>query len=105
MTIKATNRALFTISQINLSGKSEIEVMVQNTSNKEFNGINIRMVALKNFIEKEIMTHMIDIWFPEEELLFISPIIPEIKDYFLFIKDEKWDLLSKKIDLEELMEN
>jgi len=105
MTAKATNRALLTISQIIISVKSEIEVIVQNTSNKEFNDINIRMVALKNFVEKEVMTHLIDFWYPEEELLFISPMIPEIKEYYLFIKDEKWDLLSKKIDLEELMEN
>jgi hypothetical protein len=48
---------------------------------------------------------MIDFWFPEEELLFILPMIPEIKEYYLFIKDSKWDLLSKKINLEDLKKN
>ena len=47
------------------------------------------------------MDQVIDIWFPDEELLFISPILPQISEYLFFIIDEnnKNKLLSKKIDI------
>ena len=48
------------------------------------------------------MNHTIDIWFPEEELLFISPIIPNINEYHLFIEHKKNQCFSKKIDLNPL---
>jgi len=47
------------------------------------------------------MEQLIDIWFPKEELLFISPIIPHINEYLFFIieKKNKTKLFSKKIDI------
>ncbi|GAH66324.1 unnamed protein product, partial [marine sediment metagenome] len=60
---------------------------------------------VKEFFEKEVMDLIIDIWFPQEELLFISPILPQISEYLFFIIDDKIKekLLSKKIDINLLI--
>ena len=92
----------FSISKIILIDDSqEMEILVENTTKKEFNRISVKITHVKEFFEKEIMNQSIDMWFPEEELIFISPIIPHINEYLFFIIDEEKNekFLSKKIDL------
>ena len=50
------------------------------------------------------MIETIDIWDAQEELVFVSPIIPYVDDYLFFIIDEVTNekLLSKRIDLKLL---
>ena len=98
-------KAPFIISNVSLIEDSqELEITVQNNTGKEINDLIINITHLKEFFEKEIMEQDIDLWFPEEELLFISPIIPNINEYLFFItkKENKEKILSKKIDLKSL---
>ncbi|MGV9199246.1 MAG: hypothetical protein ACOC4M_10540 [Promethearchaeia archaeon] len=93
------------ITDVNIFEDSqEIEIMVQNTTDNELHDVKVKITHVKEFFEKEIMNQIIDLWFPQEELLFISPIIPHINEYLFFIVEEenKQQLLSKKIDLELL---
>jgi len=95
----------FVITNVSLIEDSqELEIMVQNNTGKEIKDVIINITHLKEFFEKEIMEQDIDLWFPEEELLFISPIIPNINEYLFFItkKENKEKILSKKIDLKSL---
>jgi len=78
---------------------NEFEIIVQNNSQKEYNNLSIKITYLKEFLETEIMNYPIDKWLPEEELLFISPIIPNVNEYHLFIEYKKNQCFSKKIDL------
>jgi len=97
--------APFIMSNVSLFKDSqELEIMVRNNTINEVKDLIINITHVKEFFEKEIMEQEIDIWFPEEELLFISPILPGIKEYLFFItkKVNKEKLLSKKIDLKEL---
>ncbi len=96
---------IFSIKQITLSeNSSEIEILVKNNTDKEINGIIVVITHVKEYFEKEIMTENIDVWFPNEELVFISPIFPQIDEYLLFImkEDSNEKLLSKKVDLNAL---
>ncbi|TFG23225.1 MAG: hypothetical protein EU529_08165 [Promethearchaeota archaeon] len=81
---------------------NEFEIIVQNNSQKEYNNISIKIAYLKDFLETELMNYTIDKWFPEEELLFISPIIPNVNEYHLFIEHNKNQCFSRKIDLNAL---
>ncbi|TXT64666.1 MAG: hypothetical protein BAJALOKI3v1_180029 [Promethearchaeota archaeon] len=83
---------------------SELEILVSNNTEKNFREISVKITHVKEFFEKEIMNQTIDEWYPEEELLFISPIIPHINEYLFFLIQEENNekLLTKKIDLETL---
>ena len=50
------------------------------------------------------MTENINVWFPNEELVFISPITPQVNEYLFFIIDQKTNrrVLSQKIDISTL---
>ncbi|MHA2280520.1 MAG: hypothetical protein ACXAC5_06690 [Promethearchaeota archaeon] len=93
------------ITRINLIDNSqEIEITVQNNTEKELKDISITITHVKEFFEKEIMNEEIDFWSPQEELLFVSPIIPHIEEYLIFIekKDGKGDhqkILNQRIDI------
>ena len=92
----------FIMLKINIIEDSqELEILVQNNSLQEVKGIIVKINHLKEYFEKEIMIETIDNWFPQEELVFISPIIPHIDEYIFFIIDEVSNekLLSKRIDL------
>ena len=92
----------FILLKINIIDDSqEMEILVQNNSLEEVKGIIVKINHLKEYFEKEIMIETIDKWFPQEELVFISPIIPHIDEYIFFIIDEVSNekLLSKRIDL------
>jgi len=98
----------FKIMQINvIEDSQELEIMVKNNTEKEINNTKVNITHVKDYFEKEILNQEIDLWFPEEELLFISPIIPHIHEYLFFIKNKenKENLLSKKIDLNLLDKN
>jgi len=84
-----------------IEDSQELEITVQNNTGEEIKDVIINITHVKEFFEKEIMEQEIDLWFPEEELLFISPIIPNINEYLFFItkKENKEKILSKKIDL------
>lgn len=93
----------FSISSINLMNDSqELEILVQNNTNKEMHDLTVKITHVKEYFEKEILDEFIDLWFPKEELLFISPTLPQIKEYLFFILDEnkKERLFSKRINLE-----
>ncbi|MFX1325334.1 MAG: hypothetical protein ACFE8N_10270 [Promethearchaeota archaeon] len=96
---------LFTITSINLVEVSqEIEITIQNNSNKELEDINVTITHVKEFFEKEIMTLTIPQWFPQEELLFVSPIVPHINEYLISINSQDGSgksqkILTKRIDL------
>lgn len=98
----------FKIMQINvIEDSQELEIMVKNNTEKEINNAKVNITHVKDYFEKEILNQEIDLWFPEEELLFISPIIPHINEYLFFIKNKenKENLLSKRIDLNLLDKN
>jgi len=97
-----TDKKQFIILKINIIEDSqELEILVQNNSLEEVKGIIVKINHLKEYFEKEIMIETIENWFPQEELVFISPIIPHIDEYIFFIIDEVSNekLLSKRIDL------
>ncbi len=99
------SKSLFSITSINfVEDSQEIEIIIQNNINEEIKNISIAISHIKEFFEKEIRNEMIDIWYPEEELLFISPIVPYIDDYLISInkqdnKGNNQKILSQKIDL------
>ena len=98
-------KASFIFSNVLLIEDSqELEITVRNNTGKEVKDVIINITHVKEFFEKELMEQEIDLWYPEEELLFISPVIPGITDYLFFIinKESKEKLLSKKIDLKIL---
>ncbi|MFX1337611.1 MAG: hypothetical protein ACFFDK_03295 [Promethearchaeota archaeon] len=95
-------KAPLSISSIYIiKDSNELEIIVQNKTEKEFHNVRVKITHVKEFFEKEIMDQLIDIWFPKEELLFITPILPQINEYLFFIIDDKNKdkLLSKKIDI------
>ena len=95
----------FVIKEIVLSENSnELEILVENNTDKDINNVKVEITHLREFFEKEIMTENIDTWFPKEELVFISPLFPQIDEYLFFIIDKKTNerVLSKKIDINSL---
>lgn len=96
----------FQIKNINIMEDSqEIEIMVKNNTDNEINNTTVNITHVKDFFEKELMNQEIELWFPGEELLFISPIIPHINEYLFFLKKDKENLLSKQINLNLLKKN
>ncbi|NHJ26293.1 MAG: hypothetical protein EAX89_17070 [Candidatus Lokiarchaeota archaeon] len=98
---------LFTIDDIRImSDSQEFEILIQNKSEKELKNLLVKITNIKEYFEKEVMNTRVEIWFPEEELVFISPIIPHIKEYLFFIIEEKSNdkLFSKRIDLNLIKE-
>jgi hypothetical protein len=95
----------FKIVDISISEESdELEILVRNNTEKEYSQIQVRITHLKEFFEKEVMNQTIDTWFPKEELLFISPIIPHINEYLFFLikAEDNKKLLTKKINIDML---
>ncbi|MFX0081116.1 MAG: hypothetical protein ACFE94_05125 [Candidatus Hodarchaeota archaeon] len=93
------------INHINfIENSQEIEVTVQNNTDKELQNISITITHVKEFFEKEVMNQEVDFWFSQEELLFVSPIVPHIDEY-LFSINQQVDggddikILTQRIDL------
>ncbi|MFW9822050.1 MAG: hypothetical protein ACFFE4_03900 [Candidatus Thorarchaeota archaeon] len=86
------------IKKINIIENSqEIEIIMQNNSNEELKHISITITHVKEFFEKEVMTQEIEFWFPQEELLFVSPIIPHIEEYLVSVEKKDNDGINQKI--------
>ena len=95
----------FNTSAIEIIGDShELEIIVKNTTDEEIENIVVKITHVKEFFEKEIMHQPVDIWFPKEELVFLSPITPQVNEYLFFIIDKESEkrLLSQKIDINML---
>jgi hypothetical protein len=98
---------LFAIDEIIVMNDSqEFEILIQNKSKNEMKNLLVKITNVKEYFEKEIMNTRVEVWFPEEELVFISPIIPHIKEYLFFIIEEGSNdkLFSKRIDLSLIKE-
>ncbi|MFX1303416.1 MAG: hypothetical protein ACFFBV_13255 [Promethearchaeota archaeon] len=98
-------KPLLSIKNINfIENSQEIEITVQNNTEEELKNISITITHVKEYFEKEVMNQNIDLWFPQEELLFISPIVPHIDEYLFSIKKENGSgkgqkILNERIDL------
>jgi hypothetical protein len=96
------------IANLNLVENSqEIEITIQNNTDEELTNISIIITHVKEYFEKEVMNQNVDFWFPQEELLFISPIVPHIDEYLVSIKKiddsgSSQKLLTQRIDLNEI---
>ncbi len=93
----------FNIIDISISKDSEeVEILASNNTDKKYENIIVKITHVKEFFEKEIMNQKIEEWYPNEELLFISPIIPHIDEYLFFLiqMEDNKKLLAKKINLE-----
>lgn len=100
--VKLNAKQKFSIKDINqISDSQELEILTQNNTKEELNNLMVKVTHLKEFFEKEVLTEKIEMWFPEEELVFFSPIIPQINEYLFFIIDEKNNekIYSKRIDI------
>ncbi|HUW90416.1 MAG TPA: hypothetical protein VMV43_07810 [Candidatus Nanopelagicaceae bacterium] len=80
----------------------EIEVLVKNNSKKEFNDLIVRITYTLEFFEKEVLNEKVEKCIPEEELLFITPVIKNTNNYLFSIIEEHSNItiFSNKIDLE-----
>ena len=61
----------------------------------------------EEYFEKELMNQEVDFWFPQEELLFVSPIVPHIDEYLFSIKKDDGSgniqkILTQRIDLNQI---
>ena len=98
-------QAPLSITNLNfIENSQEIEITVQNNTNEELKNITIIITHVKEFFEKEVMSQEVDFWFPQEELLFISPIVPHIDEYLFCIKrgdgsGNGQKILTHRIDL------
>ncbi|MHA1195989.1 MAG: hypothetical protein ACTSRH_03220 [Promethearchaeota archaeon] len=84
-----------------LDDSRELEILVKNNTKEEKKNTIVKITHVQEFFEKEILNQKIDVWFPEEELLFYCPIIAHIHEYLFFIieGESNTKILSKKIDL------
>jgi hypothetical protein len=93
------------VTKINLIENSqEIEITIKNNTNEELKNIFITITHVKEFFEKEVMNQEVDFWFSQEELVFVSPIIPHIEEYLVSIEKQNGNknrqkILNKRIDI------
>ncbi|MFX1357094.1 MAG: hypothetical protein ACFFA8_07385 [Promethearchaeota archaeon] len=95
----------FSIIKINkMEDSQELEIIVKNNTDEEIYELTVKISHVKEYFEKEVLFEFIEVWYPKEELVFLSPIIPQINEYLIFILDEnkKEKILSKRIDLKLL---
>jgi len=98
----------FALKGINIiEDSNEIEIIVENITDEDISNLSVKIIHIKEFFEKELLNLDIDIWFQGEELLFISPIMPKINEYMLFIfnKSNSEKIFTKRIDLREIWRN
>ncbi|TFG12773.1 MAG: hypothetical protein EU535_05820 [Promethearchaeota archaeon] len=84
---------------------SELEIMVKNNKEIELNNLLVKIAHIKDYFERQILDHSIECWYPNEDILFTLPLLPEKNEYlFLTIENShKTKYLSKKIELEHLI--
>ncbi|MFX1569140.1 MAG: hypothetical protein ACFFCV_12320 [Promethearchaeota archaeon] len=99
---------LISVNKINfIENSQEIEITVQNNTDEELKNLSIIITHIKEYFEKEIMNQEVDFWFPKEELLFVSPIVPHIDEYLFSIKKDDGSgniqkILTQRIDLNQI---
>ncbi|MFX1393896.1 MAG: hypothetical protein ACFFAH_10010 [Promethearchaeota archaeon] len=79
----------------------EIEIIMKNIIKIPLIKLRVKITYIQEFFEKELLNEKVEIWYSDEEILFISPVIPGIDDYLLYIIEEnnKKIIFSKKIEL------
>ena len=95
----------FIISNFEITPNShELEIIVLNNTDDKKQDLDVKITHVKEFFEKEVMNQYVDFWFPKEELVFISPITPQVNEYLFFIIDQETNrrVLSQKIDISTL---
>ncbi|MFX1418943.1 MAG: hypothetical protein ACFE9N_08505 [Promethearchaeota archaeon] len=103
-----TSKPTLLVTHLNfIENSQEIEITVQNNTFEELKDISIIITHVKEYFEKEVMNQDVDLWFPQEELLFVCPIVPHINEYLLAIKmkndSEKIEnILTHRIDLNKI---
>jgi len=90
-----------------IENSQEIEITVQNNTDKDLTNISITITHVKEYFEKEVMTQKVEFWFPQEELLFVTPIVPHIDEYLITIKKEEESgniqkILTHRIDIKSI---
>ena len=101
-------RPQLSITHLNfIENSQEIEITVQNNTDKELKNISITITHVKEYFEKEIMNQEVEFWFPKEELLFVSPIVPHIDEYLVSIKMEDDNgniqkIFTQRVDLNQI---
>jgi hypothetical protein len=98
--LSLTNINLIEISQ-------ELEVTVKNNTDKDLTDVAITITHLKEFFEKEVMEQEVDLWYSQEELLFVSPIVPHIDEYLFSVALQDGEgngqkILTQRIDLKSI---
>ncbi|MFX1500294.1 MAG: hypothetical protein ACFFDH_04935 [Promethearchaeota archaeon] len=102
------SKSILSITHLNfIENSQEIEITVQNNTEKDLTNMTITITHVKEFFEKVVMTQKVEFWFPHEELLFVSPIVPLINEYLISIKQEddngnSHKILSHRIDLKSI---
>ena len=92
----------FEISNFELSQcNREMGITLKNMLSESIRDLRVKITYVKEFFEKEVFNEKIELWFPEEEILFISPTIPGINDYLLNIIENDNILITKKIELDK----
>ncbi len=82
-------KPLLSVTNINyIENSQELEITVQNNIDKELKNLAITITHIKDYFEKEVMHQEVNFWFPQEELLFVTPIVPHIDEYLFSIKKE-----------------
>ena len=84
----------------------EFEILVENHSSKDMIDLNVKITYIQEFFEKDILNESIELWSPDENLIFIAPIVEGITDYLFFIIKKKHNtiLFSRKISLNKVDE-
>lgn len=80
-----------------IENSQEIEITVQNNTDKDLTNMSVIITHVREYFEKEVMSQKVDFWFPQEELLFVTPIVPHIDEYLVTIKQENDFGISEKI--------
>ncbi|MFX1380130.1 MAG: hypothetical protein ACFFA4_13670 [Promethearchaeota archaeon] len=101
-------RPQLSITHLNfIENSKEIEITIQNSTENELKNITITITHVKEYFEKEIMNQEVELWFPQEELLFVSPIVPYINEYLFSVKKVDGggniqNLFTHRIDLNKI---
>lgn len=92
----------FAIERTNLDLRTqELEILLKNQTQKRYNQVEIRVMAIQDFFESEILREVIDEWQSEEELIIVLPEITTSNEYILSITngDSKSTLFKQKINI------
>jgi hypothetical protein len=92
----------FSIVRTNLDLRTqELEILLKNQTKTVYNQIEIKVMAIQNFFETEILHETIDEWLSEEELIIVLPEITISNEYLLSITNghSKHTLFKQKINI------